>query len=354
MNPTVRSDRIRLLVAEDSAATREYLVHLLGEDPALVVVATARDGREALDETERLEPDLILMDVHMPRMNGYEATRTIMERFPLPIVLMSSSFALSERTMTFEALEAGALTVVAKPLGPGHPGQPESAERLVETVKLMAEVKVVRRWPKRERPVSPAPATPSRTGRRIRLVAIAASTGGPAAVARILKGLPRDLGVPILLVQHIAHGFAQGLSEWLSQETPFAAKLAEAGEIAEAGAVYVAPDGQQMGITPEGRIHLTEEPGEDGFRPSASYLFESVARACGASAMGVVLTGMGRDGASGLRTLREVGGMTLAQDGESCVVFGMPQEAVRLGAAERVLPPDGIAAAILSAAGNGP
>ena len=336
---------IRVLLVEDSVVTREYLSHLLGQDPAIEVVGTARDGVEAVEQAQRLKPDLVLMDVHMPRMNGYEATRQIMERSPAPIVMISASLDQGEVAMTFAALEAGALTVLPKPVGPGHPLHADSTRKVVETVKLMAEVKVVRRWPKRDSPPAPIPSLDAGE-RRVRLVAIGASTGGPPAVAEILKGLPADLGFPILFVQHIAPGFAGGLVEWLRQVTPLAVKLAEPDELVQAGSVYVAADGAQMGITRQGRIRVTNEAAPDGFCPSVSHLFESAAEAYGRAALGVLLTGMGRDGAAGLRRLREAGGLTIAQDEESSVVFGMPQEAIRLGAAEKVLNPSEIGQAI--------
>ncbi|MBI4608536.1 MAG: chemotaxis-specific protein-glutamate methyltransferase CheB [Candidatus Rokubacteria bacterium] len=338
---------IRVLVADDSATVREYLAYLLGEDPALEVVGTARDGREAVEQAERLKPDIIVMDVHMPRLNGFEATRQIMERVPTPIVMVSASTSREEVAMTFEALKAGALTVVDKPGGPDHPKHAESARRLVETVRLMADVKVVRRWPRRERPALPS-VLPAKPDRKMRLIAIGASTGGPQVVAEILSRLPRDLGVPILVVQHIAPGFTEGLAEWLGQGARLMVKLAEPGESIRPGTVYLARDGFQMGITKDGRIRLTKEPMEDGFCPSASYLFQSVAEAYGRSAIGILLTGMGRDGAAGLKKLREVGGVTVAQDEESSVIFGMPGEAVRLGAAQHVLSPEEISVMIRS------
>jgi two-component system chemotaxis response regulator CheB len=343
---------IRVLVAEDSAVTREYLVYLLGQDPGLEVVGAARDGQEALDEARRLRPDVILMDVHMPRLNGYEATRRIMEEVPTPIVVVSASFKRDEAAMTFQALQAGALTVAEKPPGLDHPDHDAMARRLVETVKSMAEVKVVRRWPKRGRPAPPPrPAPPS--PRKIRLIAIGASTGGPMALSEILGNLPGDLGVPVLVVQHIARGFAPGLVEWLGKQTPLAVKLAEAGEAARPGVVHLAPDGWQMGVTKDLRIRLDRAPSDDGFCPSADYLLQSVAESLGGSAIGVLLTGMGRDGAQGLLRLRQAGGVCIAQDEESSVVFGMPGEAVRTGAAEFVLALEGIARAIRSITAQG-
>jgi two-component system chemotaxis response regulator CheB len=334
---------IRVLLAEDSAATREYLASLLGTDPALQVVGQAQDGAEALELVDALRPDVIVMDIQMPRMDGYEATRRIMERVPTPIVMVSAHSSELE-TNAFEALRAGALTVLRKPGGSGHQDA-AGAPELVATVKLMAEVKVVRRWPTRE---SEPPREPLRIkpARRIRVIAIGASAGGPPTVAEILAGLPADLPWPILLVQHIAPGFAEGLAEWLGRSTSLRVKLAEANEQTRAGVVYLAPDRIQMGISARGLIRLTDEVGVDGFRPSASHLLRSVARSYGAAALGVLLTGMGRDGAAGLLELRELGGTTIAQDKESSAVFGMPMEAIRLGAAEHVLPPKRISEVI--------
>lgn len=336
---------IRILVAEDSAVTREYLVYLLGQDPALSVVGTARNGLEAVEQAERLRPDVVVMDVHMPRLDGFEATRRIMERAPTPIVMVSATSSRDEATMAFRALSAGALTVVDKPRGLDHPDQAEATRLLVETVKLMAEVKVVRRWPRREPPAPPPPAAVE-PGRKVRLVAVAASTGGPVVLKEILSGLPGDFPVPILVVQHIAPGFVGGLAEWLDAEVRLRVKLAEPGEAVRAGTVYLPPDGVQMEVTKDGRILLPRKATEDGFCPSASHLFESVAEAYGRAAAGIILTGMGRDGASGLRRIRDAGGLTIAQDEESSVVFGMPREAIQLGAAEYVLSPAQIATAI--------
>lgn|SRR5574337_598755 len=338
---------IRVLVVEDSAVTREYLVYLLRQDPAIEVVGNAWNGLEAVEQTERLKPDVILMDVHMPGMNGYEATRQIMARQPTPIVMVSASLMRDEVIMTFQALEAGALTILEKPVGPGHPDAVEAARRLLEMLKLMAEVKVIRRRPLPESPVVSVP-TSAVSDRKVRLIAVGASTGGPQVLATLLSGLPADLAASILVVQHIALGFLPGMVEWLGQGTRLTVKLAEPAESVRPGTVYLAPDGVQMGIARDGRIRLMKEPGEEGFCPSASYLFHSVAESYGPSACGILLTGMGRDGAVGLKRLRAAGGVTIAQDEASSVVFGMPAEAIRLGAAEYVLSPEQIAATIRS------
>lgn len=336
---------MRVLLAEDSAVTREFLVYLLSQDPDIEVVGTVRDGAEAVARAADLRPDLILMDVHMPRMNGYEATRLIMERTPTPIVMISASFDTENLPLTFEAIKAGALTIVEKPGGPGHPDHERSVRHLLDTVRLMAEVKVVRRWPRRAgtRP----PAAPPATG-KVRLIGIGASTGGPPVLAEILGQLTGELRVPVLVVQHIASGFGAGLVSWLQNCTALPVKQAEAEEPLRSGSVYFAPENLQMAVTADGRIRLSAGPAEDGFCPSVTYLFRSMAAAFGPAAAGILLTGMGRDGAAGLAELRAAGGITIAQDQESSVVFGMPGAAIRLGAAAHVLSPPEIRDAIRS------
>jgi two-component system chemotaxis response regulator CheB len=341
----------RVVVVEDSPTAREYLVSLFEDDAALCVVGQASDGEEAVRLTDRLRPDVVVMDVHMPRADGYQATRRIMETVPTPVVIVSASLELDDAAAALRALKAGAVAIVIKPPAPGQPGHADAARTLIEQVKLMAEVKVVRRRPAL-RPPPPVARGPV-LERRIRVIAIGASTGGPQALAQILPKLPADLGCPVLVVQHIAPGFIPGLAKVLREDTPLCVKPADAREIARPGTVYLAPDGHQMGLSKEGRILLTQDAGGNGFRPSASYLFESVAQACGRSAIGILLTGMGGDGADGLKKLREAGGLTIAQDEETSVIFGMPKEAIRLGAADYVLPPAGIAATIHSLARAG-
>jgi two-component system chemotaxis response regulator CheB len=329
---------IRVLIAEDSAVAREYLAHLLGEDPDLEVVGSARDGGQAVELAERLRPDVIVMDVHMPVLDGFDATRLIMERAPAPIVMATASASRLETRSAFQALEAGALVLLEKPLGPFDPDAVAAACEFVRTVKLMAEVKVIRRWPPRGANGRPGPLA-GRT-HPARAVAIGASTGGPQVLARILA---EPLPAPVLLVQHIAQGFIDGFAEWLAGHTPMAVALAEAGAPLRPGTVYLARSGGHLGVTRQGRITLSPEGPVDGFRPSITRLFESVADVYGRAAVGVLLTGMGRDGARGLRALREAGGLTIAQDEASSVVYGMPAEAVRLGAADTVLAPGAIA-----------
>jgi two-component system chemotaxis response regulator CheB len=343
---------ISVLIVEDSPSVRELMVHILSSDTGIHVVGTASNGEEALDAVERLKPDIITMDMQMPRMNGLDAARRIMEIHPTPIVVVSASFEPEEVSRTFRALDAGALAVVAKPAGAGHPSHEESSAELIRTVKLMSEVKVIRRWARVARPTMAQVLPPAaevevkQSPIEVKLVAIGASTGGPLVLQTILADLQADFPIPILVVQHIAPGFVQGFADWLGRSAKVPVGVANQSERLVAGQVYLAPDGFQMQVQAPGRISLTADGPENGLRPSVACLFRSVANTYGPSALGVLLTGMGKDGAKELRLMKEKGCITIAQDEESSVVYGMPGEAVRLGGASYVLSPSRIAAAL--------
>ena len=338
---------INVLVVEDSPVARELLVQILRRDPEVRVIGTARHGGEALDFVAREKPDVITMDLAMPEVDGIEATRRIMETQPTPIVIVSGAWNPAEAETTFRAMDAGALALVEKPCGPGNPRADAMAQTLVQTVKSMSEVRVVRRWARRRaasQAVTPTKTPIAREGRKaVRLVAVGVSTGGPPVLRTILARLPKSFPAPVLIVQHIADGFCPGLAEWLTQAAGFPTSVAEHGATPLAGRAYLAPDGRHMGLDARGRIELCEAPLEGGLRPAAAWLFRSIAERCGPEAAGVLLTGMGRDGAAELKLIRERGGVTIAQDCESSVVHGMPGEAIRLGAATHVLPPEKIA-----------
>lgn len=345
---------INVLVVEDSQVVRDLLVFILGSDPDIRVAGTARDGEEALEAVRRLRPDVITMDIHMPKLNGLEATRRIMETEPTPIVIVSGSDNAREVATTFNAMEAGALAILRRPAGLGHPDHDDMARELVRTVKLMAEVKVVRRWPRRGMPAPRAVEMGlAQEPAKLRIVAIGASTGGPPVLQTILSALPKTFPVPVVIVQHMAAGFSRGFMEWLAQSSALPVELATHGELMLPGHVYFAPDEVQMKVAPHERIALTQDEPENGLRPSVSYLFRSVAEVYGCDAVAGLLTGMGRDGAEELRLLKEKGAVTFAQDKESSVVHGMPGEAIRLDAAMLVLPPEKIAAVLTSLANNG-
>lgn len=340
---------IKVLVVEDSPVVREFLVHILRSDPDIKVVGTARDGEEAIEAVRIMKPDVITMDINMPKMNGLEATKRIMETDPMPIVIVSGSWDPEEVATTFKAMEAGALAVLSRPKGIGHAEHEKNTKELIQTVKLMSEVKVVRRWHKPQKGLEAVLELPSikpQPQTDIQMVAIGASTGGPIAIQTILSRLPRDLPAPILIVQHMAAGFTEGLVEWLAQSTGFSIHVAAHGEHIVPGHAYMAPEGFHMGIEEGNRIALCKDEPENGLRPSVSYLFRSVANLFGQAAVGVLLAGMGKDGADGLKLMREKGAVTIVQDEETSAVYGMPGEALKLNAATYVLPPEGIAAAL--------
>jgi two-component system, chemotaxis family, protein-glutamate methylesterase/glutaminase len=342
---------ITVLIVDDSPVARDFLRHVLSADPEIHVIGTVHDGEAALDAVQRQKPDVITMDIYMPKMNGLEATRKIMQTHPTPIVIVSSSVDTDEVAITFRAIEAGALAVISRPQGIGHPEHETAAQELVQTVKLMSEVKVVRRWP-RLRSEASGPSPPKvnipRAPIDIQIVAIGASTGGPLALRTILSGLPNDFPVPVLIVQHMACGFVQGFSEWLAQSSGFPVHVAADGEYLLPGHAYVAPDSFHMKVGMGHRVALSQEAPENGLRPSVSHLLQSVAHVYGHHAVGVLLTGMGKDGAEELKVLKDTGAITMAQDKDSAVVHGMPGEAIKLDAATYVLPPDKMAAMLTS------
>ena len=335
---------IRVLVVEDSATARALIVEVLAGDPDIDVVAEARTGIEAVELAFQLRPDLITMDIEMPDMDGLEAARTIMERAPTPIVVVSSSTNRRETDRSMDAIAAGALYVIDKPDHPFAEDFDEWREQLLSAVKGMAHVKVVRRIRRRGEQLTPVPIqlVEDGTGPRPRIVAIGASTGGPAVLVELLRQLPADFPLPILLVQHIAHGFAEALASWLASACKLRVKVAEHREPLRGGTVYLAPDDRQLGVA-DGSVVLSTGPKVGAFRPSVTYLFDSAARAYGRSLVAIILTGMGTDGVEGLRRVRDLGGRVFAQDEESCVVFGMPREAIRAGLVDHVLDPAAMA-----------
>lgn len=347
---------IRVLVAEDSRAARELLVAILESDPEVRVVGQASDGAEAVEMADRLRPDLVTMDIQMPGMDGFEATRQIMVRAPAPILMVSSLARREDVELSLKATRLGAVMVLPKPAGPGAPGFERDRDELVAMARAMSQVKVVRRWASTLGTAAPPrpPARPS--GRAAQLVAIGASTGGPAALQQLLAALPASFPAPVLVVQHIARGFVRPLADWLGAAGPLKVRIAAAGERSVPGTVYLAPDDAHLRVGPGGTIVLADTPPVGGFRPSASALFESVGGLHGAGAVAVILTGMGDDGVAGLRAAHAAGTRVLAQDEESSVVYGMPREAALAGVVDEILPLSEIAArlvALTAPAGGG-
>lgn len=334
-------NRIELLIVEDSPTVRDLLVTIASEDPNLVVVGQARDGAEAVRLTQRLKPDVISMDVNMPVMNGLDAVREIMRLEPTPVVIVSASMQSSELNIAFNAMRAGALAVVQKPPGPRHPDFEAMRDEMLTTLRLMADVAVIRHRPPLSSVSAPGQLPPpmfnGRPGRPA-VLGLAASTGGPSALEAILGRLPADFPVPIVIVQHISGGFETGLADWLDRTCALSVGVASAGQQLEAGRALVAPSGAHLRVSRTRRVHLDQHQGLYQNMPSADVMFESLADVFKRQAMGVILTGMGSDGAVGLRAICDAGGITLAQNEDSSVVFGMPKEAIALGAAEHVVP----------------
>lgn len=360
---------IRVLIVDDSAVCRELLAHLLSSDPQIEIAGSVRDGTSALDAVTALRPDVITMDINLPGMNGYDVTRRIMESFPTPIVVVSAADDVGEVEMSFRAMESGAVAVVPKPRGGESADSAAQSRELILMVKLMAEVKVVKRWSRKSVPPIAAAGPESAPGRSstfpgpqpghavssagFEAVLIGASTGGPLPIRTILSSLPRDFPAAVLVVQHIAAGFGAGFADWLAGASRLPVHIAGEGELVAPGHVYVAPDEAHMGVGAGPRITLGHGEPENGLRPSVSHLFRSAAKVYGRRAVGILLSGMGRDGAEELKGLKDIGAVTFAQDQESSVVFGMPGEAVRLGGVSYTMPPEAIAAAVVNLAETG-
>lgn len=336
---------IKVLIVDDSATVRDFLAHVLGSDVEIRVIGAAGDGMAALEFIQRERPDIVTMDIDMPRMDGFEATRRIMETTPVPVVIVSG-LSLEEQRATFRAFEAGALAVVPRPHGPAHPDFDASVRELINTLKAMAEVKVVRRWPKVREPQGKVAVAIPAEEHPMKIIGVGASTGGPAVLRAILSGLPPDFSFPIVLVQHMTRGFLEGFANWLASASGRSVELGVDGVQTRAGRVYVAPQDTQMGVNGEGRIVLAPRDDTRGNEhcPSISFLLRSLADSYGPSAVGVLLTGMGRDGADAMRVLKDRGAITIVQSAETCIVKGMPEAALQLDAATCVLSPHGISA----------
>ena len=347
--------RIRVMLVEDSRVVRELLTHIVGRDARLEVVAAVASGEEALAQLACARPDVISMDIRLPGIDGLETTRRIMAEHPTPIVVVADSVEDSSLRISMNALRAGALSVVEKPVATTHAGYDAVADEICTQLRIMAEVPVIRRrrigtqWAVRgASPAALAP-FPSQAGRPT-VLAIAASTGGPPALARVLGGLPETFPLPVLLVQHMGAAFMEGFASWLNGVVPMPVALARDGERMEPGRVYVAPGDRHLELGSGGFLRILDTAPVGGQRPAATVLFRSVARQAGSGGIGVLLTGMGEDGALGLLDMRRAGAATTAEHESTAVVYGMPAAAVRLSAASAVLPLDRIAGHVLRAA----
>ena len=342
---------IATLVVEDSSTIRQYLCALIEADPVLELAGTAVDGLDAVAKVKSLQPQVVIMDIEMPNLDGIEATRRIMAENPVPIVVCSANLNQNLTEKSYRAIAAGALVVAAKPKGPGAPGAREMVDNLLRKVRLMADVKVIRHQPSsflsdlpngEDLQIDYSQLRKLTTGSP-ELVAIGASTGGPPVLATILTNLRTDFPLPILVVQHIASGFLAGMLNWLQSYTKLPLNIAEHGQKPLPGHIYFAPDDYHLEFTCNNLLGLVSAPAEYNVKPAVANLFRSLARSDAPAAVGILLTGMGRDGAQELLAMRERGQLTIAQDEASSVINGMPGEAARLGAAQARLNPLAIA-----------
>ncbi len=355
---------IRVLVVDDSAFMRKMVSEIVARDPALCVAGQARDGADALAKLTTLHPDVITLDVEMPVLDGYGTLAQIMQRRPTP-VLMLSSLTQAGADATLRCLEMGAVDVVGKPSGSISLDIEKIAAELIAKIKAAAGASVGSRTAcpppapadrtSSLQPVAAVPAVPAKEGKpqtgheRIKALVIGASTGGPRALQTLLPALPADLGLPIVIVQHMPPGFTASLARRLEQTSPFAAKEAVEGDRLHPGRILVAPGGFHLQFDAGGVARLTTEPPVHGVRPAVDITFASLARLYGAHLLAVLLTGMGRDGARGLKLIQDGGGRTLAEDETTCVVYGMPKAAVELGGVGSLLPLPALAPAIARA-----
>lgn len=349
--------KIRVLIVDDSVTARNLLKLLLLEDPQFEIAGIVSDGSEAVSFVERDRPDVISMDIHMPVMNGFEATRQIMATNPVPIVIVSTAYNPGETQLSFKALEAGALTILPRPIGPGHPDFLKQGKTYRTTLKSLSEVRVIRR----HRGGSSSPEmihqdfTRSENKEKSQkkhitstIVAIGASAGGPSALQTIMRTIPPGFPAPILIVQHIDKGFAEGFAQWLGQNSPIPVRIPKNGDSLLPGHAYLPSGDHHLGVKKEGIVSISSASLEHGLRPSVSYLFRTVGSVYGKNAIALLLSGMGNDGARELKTLKDLGAFTIVQNEETSLVYGMPGEAIRLDASCRVLPPEQMIRAIIN------
>jgi len=348
---------VNVLIVDDSAFMRNALTAMLGSDPEIKVIATARDGVEAVEKTALLKPDIVTMDVEMPRMDGLEALRLIMDKTPVPVVMVSS-LTTEGAHVTLDALDHGAVDFIPKNLSELSINIVKIKALLIDKVKQIATsgiAKKVKRSSTATRPAgTPRVLSPLSTGtRRVSVVAIGTSTGGPRAIQAIIPCLPKDFPVPIVIAQHMPPNFTKPFAERLNQLSQIAVKEAEEGEPIKPGVVLVAPGRGHMRMSrPRGLetvVNISENREEFIYRPSVDYLMQSIAECFPGRALGVILTGMGNDGVKGLTALKQTGGRIFAQNEETCVVYGMPRAVVDAGIADKVLAIEEMAGEIINA-----
>jgi two-component system chemotaxis response regulator CheB len=335
------SSPTRVLVVDDSLVCREILAAILDAEPDIQVIGQAENGKQALELNRKLRPDLVTMDIQMPGMDGFSTIEEIMAQNPVPILVVTSVPLRDGIDQSFLAIKTGALDLVKKP----DPGSLEG-RTLVEKVRVLSGVKVIRH--RRARPALIVQPSCEVVSERIEVVALVSSTGGPKLLSELFGAMPREVSLAFLLTQHLPDGFVTGFIHWLNQEISLQVEQAHEGMRITPGMVLVAPSEKHLEVRQRGLVHLSDAPAIQSHRPSGTPMLKSVAKVYGKRAMGIILTGMGRDGAEGLLKLRQSGGLCIAQDEASSLIFGMPKAAIELGAATRVLGVNAIVQCILA------
>lgn len=336
---------IKVLIIESSFAVRELLKDILNSDPEIVVIKMVENAKKVLDCLKQNAPDIIIMGIDVPDKTALDTAGKLMEIHPVPIIILSTELNHQEVEELYNTTNFGAVAILAKPLANDDLKYNNKVLNLIQTIKAISQVKMIRRFlkPKQVDKFTREKENLSSLN-FIKCVAIGASTGGPSVLQKILSSLPKDFPAPVLVVQHISKGFLQSMIEWLSRSITLSVHIARDGEEPKSGNVYFAPDGFQMGIDKDGRIILEKGRDKNIMCPSVGHLFYSVTKVFGSDSIGILLTGMGKDGASELKLLKDHGAVTIVQDKESSVIYGMPGQAVKLGAATHILSPDEIAA----------
>ena len=359
---------IKVLLVEDSPVALNILQRLLKSCPEIAVVGTASNGKEALGLIPKLNPEVICTDLTMKGMDGLELTQQVMAKYPRPILVISNSVQKYDTKNVFKLLQAGALDVFPKPKTGLESDYGKVKEQLLDKIKVISGVSVftkplrqtvassintklsstqtvstsqaIKKISEQEKgnTIAYLKATQDIAPFPVKVVAIGVSTGGPRALNQVISPLPKNFPVPIICTQHISPGFLEGLVNWLDRESKLRIKIAQKGEYPRPGTVYFAPENSHLQLTSQGQFIHTSTEAVDGHCPSATVMFQSVAKFYGRKSLGILLTGMGRDGATGMKAIAEIGGMTIAQDEKSCIVFGMPKAAIEIGAAKHILP----------------
>lgn len=340
---------LRVLIAEDSTIFADVLLEILGSEAGVEVVALADNGVDAVELCQLHRPDIVLMDIHMPRLDGLTATEEIMATCPTPILVITADPHRGGVDLSFRALSAGALDLMPKP--DRLPFPDADRRRLMRKIRLLSQIPVVRHVRGRRRPAHTPVTIPFKSQasslHRPPVVGIVASTGGPRALARICTDLPEDFPGSLVIVQHITDGFSRHLARWLDKHCSLSVSEARDGQSLETGTAYIAPTGLHLSIDSDLRLVVSEGPAVGGHRPSGDRLLESLARHAPSHTIGLVLSGMGDDGTAGITALFQAGCPTIAQDESTSVVFGMPHSAISCGVIHRTLPDSRIAAALV-------